>query len=89
MRGFAPAAKEVAMSKILVVDDDRATRHLLQTILKKARHRVTAAADGAEALAQLRKQRFALMLLDVWMPAMTGLELLERLRDLPSAPKSS
>lgn len=81
------AAGEVVVKRVLVVDDDAVTRRRLESILKKARHRVTTAADGAQALAQLRKQRFALMLLDVWMPGMTGLELLERLRDLPERPK--
>ena len=75
------------MTSILVVDDDRASRHLTQTILKREGWRVTAAKDGLEALKLLRSRTFDLMLLDVWMPRMNGLELLERLRDHKGRPK--
>jgi CheY-like chemotaxis protein len=68
------------MAKILVVDDDRATRHLLTKLLVSAGFTATGARDGADALKRLQHQRFDLMLLDVWMPRMTGLELLARLR---------
>lgn len=60
------------MKKILVADDDRTTRHLVQGILKKAGYTVTLCADGAESLEAMGKERFDLVLLDVWMPQMTG-----------------
>jgi CheY-like chemotaxis protein len=68
------------MAKILVVDDDRATRHLLTKLLVSAGFTATGARDGADALKRLQHERFDLMLLDVWMPRMTGLDLLARLR---------
>jgi CheY-like chemotaxis protein len=68
------------MAKILVVDDDRATRHLLTKLLVSAGFAATGARDGADALKRLQHERFDLMLLDVWMPRMTGLDLLARLR---------
>lgn len=68
------------MAHILVVDDDRATRHLLSGLLTSAGFRATAAKDGAEALKKLQAGRFDLMLLDIWMPRMTGLDLLAALR---------
>ena len=68
------------MSKILIVDDDRATRHLLTRLLTGGGFKVTAARDGAEALKQLQNGRFDLMLLDIWMPRLSGLDLLAKLR---------
>ena len=75
------------MSRILVVDDDRTTRHVLRKVLKSAGFDVTVAKDGVEALKVLRTRRFDLLLLDVWMPRMTGLDLLERLRTRKVRPR--
>jgi two-component system, OmpR family, response regulator len=75
------------MTSILVVDDDRTSRHLTESLLKREGWKVTSAADGVEALALLRTRKFGLMLLDVWMPRMNGLELLEKLRDRKQRPR--
>ncbi len=75
------------MSSILIVEDDRATRHLLAEVLKSAGYSVTMAQDGARAEKLARAEPFDLMLLDIWMPRMSGLELLSRLRDAPRRPR--
>jgi CheY-like chemotaxis protein/anti-sigma regulatory factor (Ser/Thr protein kinase) len=75
------------MTKILVVDDDRATRHILQKVLTAGGYQTTVAKDGIEALEALGKRRFDLLLLDVWMPRMNGLELLARLRTRKRKPR--
>ena len=75
------------MMSILVVDDDRASRHLTESLLKREGWKVTGAKDGVDALELLRTRRFTLMLLDVWMPRMNGLELLEQLRTLEHRPR--
>jgi len=75
------------VQRILVVDDDRATREMIRLQLRAAGYAVDLAGDGAAALARVRRRRFALVLLDVWMPGMDGLELLARLRAEPSQPK--
>jgi CheY-like chemotaxis protein/anti-sigma regulatory factor (Ser/Thr protein kinase) len=75
------------MSKILVVDDDKATRHVLQTVLTNAGFSTVVARDGIEALKSLRADRFDLVLLDVWMPRMNGLELLAKLRAIEARPR--
>ena len=75
------------MNKILVVDDDKATRHMLQTILTSAGFSTAVARDGIEALRSLGADRFDLLLLDVWMPRMNGLELLAKLRAIDARPR--
>lgn len=75
------------MARILVVDDDRSTRELIRLQLRRAGHAVEAASDGSRALERVRRRRFDLVLLDVWMPGMDGLEMLSRLRDEPSRPR--
>jgi len=66
------------MSSVLVVDDDRVTRHLLRSVLEQQGHAVTTAANGEEALE--RAEGRDLILLDIWMPGMSGLDVLKRLR---------
>ena len=75
------------MGKILVVDDDRTTRHLIALQLRGAGHSVAQAGDGKKALEKARREPFDLVVLDVWMPGMDGLELLEKLRELRPPPR--
>jgi len=75
------------MSRILVVEDDRATRHLLGEVLKNAGHEVTTAKDGAGAVKEVEGGAFDLMLLDIWMPKMNGLEVLAHLKDVDPRPR--
>jgi CheY-like chemotaxis protein/anti-sigma regulatory factor (Ser/Thr protein kinase) len=72
------------MKKILVADDDRATRHMLKSVLGKAGFEVSVAVDGNAALKKLLTGEFDLLLTDVWMPGMNGLELLARQREEPN-----
>ena len=72
---------------ILVVDDDRTTRHLTRTTLAKAGYAVSVAQDGAEALTRMRAKKFDLVLLDVWMPRMDGLAVLDRMKRLKTRPR--
>jgi two-component system, OmpR family, response regulator len=73
--------------KILVADDDRTTRLAVTSMLKKAGYAVTAAKNGAEALRDIQRKSFDLAFLDIWMPELTGLEVLARVRDGESHPK--
>jgi DNA-binding NtrC family response regulator len=67
------------MSSILVVEDDRSTRQLLTEMLKTAGFSVASAKDGVDALKRLRAGSYDLMLLDVWLPKMNGLDVLAAL----------
>ncbi len=75
------------MKTILVAEDDRTTRLLLGGALRGAGFAVETVVDGAAALQKLRKKKFHLLLTDIWMPRMTGLELLARLRKEKSPPR--
>jgi len=75
------------MNRILVVDDDKTTRHVLRSVLEGAGYSTSVAKDGVEALEALDAQAFDLLLLDVWMPRMNGLDLLARLRGAKSRPR--
>lgn len=75
------------MAKILVVDDDRGTRHILQKLLTADGYETAGAEDGMAALKALERKRFDLLLLDVWMPRMNGLEVLAKLRTRKSKPR--
>ena len=75
------------MNRILVVDDDRVTRHVLRKVLTAAGFSTSIAKDGVAALHALRSRRFDLLLLDVWMPRMNGLDLLAKLRSRKTRPR--
>ena len=68
------------MKRLLVVEDEPTTRHLLAAVLESGGYRVEAAADGVAGLEALRREPADLVLLDIWMPHMNGLEVLARMR---------
>ena len=68
---------------ILVVDDDLAIRTMLETVLEDEGYQVVLAGNGQEALEQVRRQRPALVLLDLMMPIMNGWEFLETVKTTP------
>lgn len=65
---------------ILLVEDDYGSRRSVKTFLKRFHHHVTECADGDEALAMLGQRPFDLILSDIRMPKMTGLELLKYIK---------
>ncbi|MEK6716715.1 MAG: response regulator [candidate division NC10 bacterium] len=67
-------------ARVLVVDDDPVTVELLQGFLVGKGYEVSTAGDGAEALRMLKEERPHLVLLDILMPKMDGLEVLRQLR---------
>lgn len=71
---------------VLVVDDDRATQRLLAATLGAAGYRVLTAGNGREALDYLRDNKVDLVITDLVMPEIDGLELLRVLRMEPSSP---
>ena len=75
------------MFKILVADDDRNTRLLFETVLKRAGYAVILAKDGVEALEIMDKEHVDLAVIDIMMPRMDGYELTRELREFnPTLP---
>jgi DNA-binding NtrC family response regulator len=69
-------------NKILVVDDEHLIRWSLEQNLKKQGYEVTTAGSGEDALRILQEETPDLMLLDIQLPGMNGMEVLERVKDL-------
>ena len=74
--------KEPASSSapLLIVDDDAGQRSLLETFLRSRGYRTEAASSGREALQMLQAKKFAMMISDVRMPGISGIETLRRVR---------
>ena len=66
--------------KVLVIDDEPGVRDLIGEALSLSEITAVQAADGLEALSFLRRERFNLLILDINMPKLDGLALLEKLR---------
>lgn len=64
---------------MLVVDDDADWREFLKLCLEDLGYEAIEAASGQEALESLARQRYGVMLLDLYMPGMNGFEVLERM----------
>ena len=79
----ASAAQPQATVSILIVDDDSTKRFALKTILAPLGEEVVEASSGADALRQLLRQEFAVILLDVRMPMMDGFETAQLIRQRP------
>jgi CheY-like chemotaxis protein len=67
--------------KILIVDDNPDSITIMQTILENKSYRVIVATSGAEALERVASDTPDLVLLDIMMPEMSGLEVLQRLKE--------
>ncbi len=67
-------------AQILVVDDESGVRELVGDVLELEGYEVTIAVDGLDALSRIRKQKFDLYVLDLNMPKIDGLVLLEKVR---------
>ena len=70
------------MARILVVDDSTTMRQMVSFTLQDAGHEVTEAADGIAALAEAKGRKFDLVITDVNMPGMNGIDLVKSLREL-------
>lgn len=68
-------------SRILVVDDEESIREFLEIMLRKEGFEVTTAEDGQKALDTIKKKSFDLVISDLQMPNMTGIELLRQVKD--------
>ena len=72
------------MAKILVIDDEKSIRNTLKEILEYEGHEVQDAADGLEGLKKIEAEKFDIVLCDIKMPKMDGLELLDKIMEIQS-----
>ena len=75
-----------AVARVLLVDDEQAIQTLLSYPLRRDGYEVVAALDGREALDQFAAQRFDLVILDVMLPRIDGIEVCRRLRSRSQVP---
>src|ERR1035437_2444935 len=70
------------MSRILVIDDERSIRNTLKEILEFEKYQVELAEDGIKALELLKSNDFDVILCDIKMPGMDGIEVLQKIEEL-------
>jgi len=71
---------------VLVVDDEPTVREVVANYLRRDGHDVAETADGAEALAMVERETFDLVVLDMMLPGVNGLDILRRIRQLGDLP---
>jgi CheY-like chemotaxis protein len=69
--------------RILIAEDDEGIRNLLTKLLRRYGYRTESVRDGREAVDELARNRYEVLILDLMMPAMTGHDVLEHLRAHP------
>jgi two-component system response regulator PilR (NtrC family) len=72
----------MALNKILVVDDEESIREFFEIMLKREGYEVTTASNGVEALDRLKKERMDLVISDLQMPEMSGMQLLQAAKEV-------
>jgi two-component system NtrC family sensor kinase len=77
--------QEADGAEILVVDDESAIRQFLSRILTNQGHRVDTIDNASDALEKLKSDRYKLILLDIKMPGMSGIELYEHIQKMDGA----
>jgi len=77
----------MTQDRILVIDDEASIRSSLQGILEDEGYAVKTAETGEAGLALLKTQNFGLILLDIWLPEMSGLDVLKQIRTLEERPQ--
>lgn len=70
------------MKKILVVDDEQAVCNMLKKFLTKKGYEAIIALSGAEAISKVGEERPHIVLLDIMMPGMNGIETLKKIREI-------
>jgi len=74
------------MARVLVVDDDHTVREVVVSYLRAHEHEVVEAADGESALRAMRERPADLVVLDLMLPGIDGIEVCRRLRDTGDVP---
>src|SRR5689334_12302276 len=75
------------MHNILIVDDEASIRHSLKGALEDEGYKAAAVESGESCLDMLKRRSFDVVLLDIWLPGIDGLEALEKIRERDDAPE--
>ena len=70
------------MAKILIVDDDRGIRKALRDILELEKYEIEEAVDGVECIVKIKQNSYDVIIMDVKMPRMDGMEAIEKIQDI-------
>ena len=81
-QGKPPKMTTTKMARIILAEDDNDMRRFLVKALEKAGHQVTSFAEGASAFEEIKQATFDLLLTDIVMPEMDGIELARRAAEL-------
>ncbi len=80
------ATNKTFMARILIIDDEASIRRTLREILEYEKYKVDDAATGMEALSRINEQEYDVILCDIKMPEMDGIELLSAIKQLNDTP---
>jgi DNA-binding NtrC family response regulator len=79
--------KKPKMSKILIIDDEKIIRSTLREILEYEKYEISEAQDGEQGLKMMQEEEYDLVLCDIKMPKMDGIEVLEKAAELDKSPQ--
>src|SRR5215475_752727 len=82
-----PRRSAPPMHNVLIVDDEVAIRQSLQGVLEDEGYRTAVVASGEACLEEVRHASYDVVLLDIWLPGMDGLEVLPKIREAENAPE--
>ena len=71
---------------ILIAEDEKDIRNLISLHMKKENHSVFEACDGQEALEIFEKEKIDLMLIDIMMPRVNGISVIQKVREISTIP---
>ena len=69
------------MAKILIVDDEPSIRRILREILEFEKYTIEEASDGLECVTRIQREKFDVVILDIKMPRMDGIDVLREIRN--------